>query len=1101
MKKLSAIIVSTMLIVAMCFTTVNAAIGVVEYSGGMQGAVPGGFTATLKKDTQSNVQLITAVYNDETGECVNVKLSDVNNAGAGASISTPSTELLTLDGYTVKSFVWDGITETLTPYAAAQTANAIVLRASTVAGNATLNWKEYIKIDEKSSYKVLKNGNTVATLAADRSAYEVVGVNDGDVLRVLVVNANDEILAASNEVALAIEDLVEPTAPTEPTSAPKPVLQLRPQSTYSLNPSKLIFEGTEATAASARTYSEDKQIMLVGGNTLVKGATKDDNTAPNTFDRNWTITTAPDGSDALYTSSYKSGNTSKNGMIYVLFGDKFASAPNKTKVKIEYFDIGTGNISIKYIKGLTSEGKKDTGGTKNVALTNTQTWKTVEVDTYTVLIPNSTTAADFDIRIQSNGNDVYVRSITAEPEFQGYAEFVAGAQADRIDNDYVSCHKDYPFVKALGETLQKLETSVGEYNHYLTTAADTGFVYENIGGKVAIKSDKFIRKYGSGTEQQLSTGYLGFWIPEGFAPEDDNVRIEVDYYDNGNQLKMQYVNGVNTDNSNWTTSSKAATVGGSNEWKTAVFTLSDAEFNNVLDETQTVTIDGIGTFGKRSSLYKNAASIRFACTGPVYINSVRVMEQDYYDKKVEEYNAAYTAWETNEAAKNESYQKELETYNTAYAEWLGKTTDSTTNSDELYPNGVSMTFAENSYNANGMTLKDNVTGQDARSDSTFSYVTIDGKNCVSTLSYLGANGHDGDESNAARWVVTYLYLGVADDYIKGYADGCVDIEITYWDDSTDTVVLQYKNNKNELKTAVSEGTATNNWKTINFRLDDAYFNNNFNETYGTDFRLRMDTDKANPNQLKVCDIKVKNLSHRKLEEVKTGKPSVFVLGDSIATDYTTYASRPVCDIDTDNLGNERYGWGEKLPFNTEILNYAFPGATTASAEKRFVDVYNEIKKNDYVLISFGHNDSMTDDRHVDIDIYKANLNAVIEYVQRCGATAVVITSIPTLSGKNGSVEKEDTLIEPYREAALAVANAKGALTIDLGAKFKDVLDKTNDKEAYFSADKIQQANGEYIEQTKRVHLSELGAQTAAEIIADALKSSNAVRTLKKYIND
>jgi DNA sulfur modification protein DndE len=74
------------------------------------------------------------------------------------------------------------------------------------------------------------------------------------------------------------------------------------------------------------------------------------------------------------------------------------------------------------------------------------------------------------------------------------------------------------------------------------------------------------------------------------------------------------------------------------------------------------------------------------------------------------------------------------------------------------------------------------------------------------------------------------------------------------------------------------------------------------------------------------------------------------MGDS------TMADKPLYE-------NPERGWGQLLPqffdSSIEIKNYAVNGRSTKSFinEKRWDSIVNQLRKDDWVLIQFGHNDS------------------------------------------------------------------------------------------------------------------------------------------------
>ena len=161
----------------------------------------------------------------------------------------------------------------------------------------------------------------------------------------------------------------------------------------------------------------------------------------------------------------------------------------------------------------------------------------------------------------------------------------------------------------------------------------------------------------------------------------------------------------------------------------------------------------------------------------------------------------------------------------------------------------------------------------------------------------------------------------------------------------------------------------------------------------------------------------------------------------------------------------------------------------------FNGFYDRLKKGDYVLISFGHNDSTESNSSIYVTTtqYKANLKNVINTVLSKGATPVIITSIPTYNPDTYVVNTGDA-IDPYRTAAMEVASECGVLGFDLCTAFKAELESMPNETA-----KACYQNENDAEWHKRVHLTESGAACVAGLIMDALKGSSKIIGLKQYI--
>ena len=116
--------------------------------------------------------------------------------------------------------------------------------------------------------------------------------------------------------------------------------------------------------------------------------------------------------------------------------------------------------------------------------------------------------------------------------------------------------------------------------------------------------------------------------------------------------------------------------------------------------------------------------------------------------------------------------------------------------------------------------------------------------------------------------------------------------------------------------------------------------------------------------------------------------TVFVAGDSTA------ATWPANTI-------PKAGWGQALPVfldehRAKVDNKALSGASSKSfVEVGLLDaILAAIRPGDYLLISFGHNDEKTDDRHTDpYTTFHQYLNLYIDGARAHGAHPVLVTPV------------------------------------------------------------------------------------------------------------
>ena len=117
--------------------------------------------------------------------------------------------------------------------------------------------------------------------------------------------------------------------------------------------------------------------------------------------------------------------------------------------------------------------------------------------------------------------------------------------------------------------------------------------------------------------------------------------------------------------------------------------------------------------------------------------------------------------------------------------------------------------------------------------------------------------------------------------------------------------------------------------------------------------------------------------------------TVFLVGDS------TMADKPLDE-------NPERGWGQLFPQfftqNISIQNHALNGRSTKSfiKEGKWDTVMNRLKKGDYVLIQFGHNDQKVEDTNRSAPahgLYKTNLIKFVNDVRSKGGNPILITPV------------------------------------------------------------------------------------------------------------
>jgi lysophospholipase L1-like esterase len=224
------------------------------------------------------------------------------------------------------------------------------------------------------------------------------------------------------------------------------------------------------------------------------------------------------------------------------------------------------------------------------------------------------------------------------------------------------------------------------------------------------------------------------------------------------------------------------------------------------------------------------------------------------------------------------------------------------------------------------------------------------------------------------------------------------------------------------------------------------------------------------------------------------KPTLFLIGDSTMSNKENPDKNP------------EHGWGQVLgQFMTngiEIQNHAMNGRSSKSfrTEGRWATVEKQLKKGDYVIIQFGHNDQKVKDSTKFTNPYtqyRANLERYVNEARTKGATPILMTSITRRNfNENGVLVDTHT---DYPLVARMVAN-------DLKVPFVDMQLLTEQMEIAYGPENSKKLHLHFKEgenayypkgKTDDTHLSRLGAETVAKL---ALKELKGLKIgLEKYI--
>ncbi len=209
-------------------------------------------------------------------------------------------------------------------------------------------------------------------------------------------------------------------------------------------------------------------------------------------------------------------------------------------------------------------------------------------------------------------------------------------------------------------------------------------------------------------------------------------------------------------------------------------------------------------------------------------------------------------------------------------------------------------------------------------------------------------------------------------------------------------------------------------------------------------------------------------------------PTVFVIGDSTVTDQPREPTT---------------SWGQMLPrfFKPQVAvaNHAESGETMKSflTELRFDKVMSLIKKGDYLIMQFGHNDSKANwpQTYVEANTtYKSYLKTFIAEARRRGVTPIIVNPMQRHNFDGAKVRNSHG---DYPEAVRQVAKEEGVAFIDLTAMSITFMEALGPEKSL-----VAQSGGR-----DATHHSAYGAYELAKCIVQGIKDNKL--DLAKYIVD
>ena len=235
------------------------------------------------------------------------------------------------------------------------------------------------------------------------------------------------------------------------------------------------------------------------------------------------------------------------------------------------------------------------------------------------------------------------------------------------------------------------------------------------------------------------------------------------------------------------------------------------------------------------------------------------------------------------------------------------------------------------------------------------------------------------------------------------------------------------------------------------------------------------------------------------------RPTIFTIGDST-----------VKNGKGDGSGGQ-WGWGDPFQqyFDTTkvmVKNRALGGTSSRTFQTKGLwdEVLKELKKGDFVLMQFGHNDggaindtlrargtikgvgdeteeidNLITKQHEVVHSYGWYLRKMVREAKAKGAMPVIVTPIPRNDWENGAIKRTPG---SYPDWAMEVARQEGIQYIDLNKKMSEKLDGLGEV----------LVTGVYFFATDHTHTSAKGAMMAASLVVDGIRANKKIG-LKPYL--
>lgn len=199
------------------------------------------------------------------------------------------------------------------------------------------------------------------------------------------------------------------------------------------------------------------------------------------------------------------------------------------------------------------------------------------------------------------------------------------------------------------------------------------------------------------------------------------------------------------------------------------------------------------------------------------------------------------------------------------------------------------------------------------------------------------------------------------------------------------------------------------------------------------------------------------------------------------------------------------GWGMKIDKyflnNITISNHAMNGRSSKSfiEEERLAKIAENIKKDDFLFIQFGHNDEKTDDRGTTPDsTYKMYLKEYILVARHVGAHPILVTPVNRRTfDADGTVTNSHA---GYYEAMLELGKEENVPVLDLLMKSKALFESIGEEECKKLFMWLKPCEYENYPEGKvdNTHFKHEGAEKIARLVAEEIVSKK-IETLSELV--